>query len=249
LGARLITIGVSHYCEVARWALHYTATAYREERHLQGIHRLALRRVNAQTAPVLSLPDRTLFQTYDILEYAHAHATARSRPGLLDTDLERRLTRELLEEFGPPVRLFVYHFALQMPKAELLPMNNRGAPFWQRIAFSMLYGRVAPVIRKHYAIDDASAAAAALRCQATLDRVATLLLDGRRYLCGDRLSAADLSFAGLASPLAGPPEHPLQPPPARAWSSPLREALERFEAHPALEFARRLYREHRWQVP
>jgi glutathione S-transferase len=246
--ARLITIGVSHYCEVARWALHYTRTAHREERHLQGFHRLALLRVNAQTTPALILPDRNLLQTYDIIEFAHESALASGRPGLLETSHEQSLTRQLLENLGPPVRLFVYHHALQIPRAELSPMNNRGAPLWQRMAFPLLYGRVSQLIRKHYAIDDVSAAEAAHACQSTLERVAGLLQDGRRYLCGDRLSAADLAFAGLVSPLAGPPEHPLQPPPLQAWSSPLREALERFDAHPALQFARRLYREHRWQV-
>ena len=41
---RLITIPISHYCEKARWALERAGLPYREERHVQGIHRLAARR-------------------------------------------------------------------------------------------------------------------------------------------------------------------------------------------------------------
>jgi len=40
---RLITIPISHYCEKARWALERAGLSYREERHVQGVHRLAAR--------------------------------------------------------------------------------------------------------------------------------------------------------------------------------------------------------------
>ena len=52
--ARLITIPISHYCEKARWALDRAAIAYREERHVQIIHRVASRRAGGGgTVPVL----------------------------------------------------------------------------------------------------------------------------------------------------------------------------------------------------
>ena len=38
-----------------------------------------------------------------------------------------------------------------------------------------------------------------------LDRVAGLLSDGRPYLCGERFTAADLTFAALSAPLVMPP--------------------------------------------
>ena len=56
--ARLVTIPFSHYCEKARWALERTAMPYREERHVQGIHRFAARRAGGGvTVPVLVTPD------------------------------------------------------------------------------------------------------------------------------------------------------------------------------------------------
>ena len=39
--ARLITIPISHYCEKARWALDRAGIGYREERHVQIVHRVA----------------------------------------------------------------------------------------------------------------------------------------------------------------------------------------------------------------
>ncbi len=246
MNARLITIGISHYCEVARWALQYAGVDFREERHLQGFHRRVLRPMNARTVPVLVLPDRVLTETYDILQFAHTWAVGRGRHGLLETPKEQESTREILANFGPPVRLFFYHYAFQLPKSEILPTNNRGAPWWQRVVFRLSYDKVESIMRQYYAIDDASAAEAIERCRATLDDVAARLSDGRRYLCGHRFSAADLSFAAMAAPLAAPPEHPMQLPPSEAWSAPMRDALARFDEHPALEFVRRLYREHRY---
>jgi glutathione S-transferase len=47
---RLITIPISHYCEKARWALERAGIAYREERHIQGVHMVAARRAAGQHA-------------------------------------------------------------------------------------------------------------------------------------------------------------------------------------------------------
>jgi glutathione S-transferase len=55
---RLVTIPISHYCEKARWALERAGLAYREEPHVQRIHRLAARRAGGgATVPVLVTPD------------------------------------------------------------------------------------------------------------------------------------------------------------------------------------------------
>ena len=50
----LITIPISHYCEKARWALERACIPYTERQHMQGLHRVAVRRAGGgQTAPVL----------------------------------------------------------------------------------------------------------------------------------------------------------------------------------------------------
>jgi len=61
---------------------------------------------------------------------------------------------------------------------------------------------------------------------AEFDHIASLLRDGRPYLCGERFSAADLTFAALSASIIVPPTYgvPLPQPtysrPAwRRWSS------------------------------
>ena len=48
--ARLVTIPISHYCERARWALDRAGIVYREERHVQIVHRVASRRAGGAFA-------------------------------------------------------------------------------------------------------------------------------------------------------------------------------------------------------
>ena len=76
---RLITIPISHYCEKARWALERAGIPYREERHVQGIHRVAARRAGGgQTVPVLVTPEGALGESEDILRWVDG---ARRRSG------------------------------------------------------------------------------------------------------------------------------------------------------------------------
>ena len=51
--AILITIPLSHYCEKARWALDRVALLYREEPHAPLLHRLATKRNDGGTVPLL----------------------------------------------------------------------------------------------------------------------------------------------------------------------------------------------------
>jgi glutathione S-transferase len=74
--------------------------------------------------------------------------------------------------------------------------------------------------------------------------IAKLLADGRRYLAGNTLSAADITLASLSSVVLAPPQHPMllpyedTPPGARA-------VIDRYRATPVGQFVLRLYREDR----
>src|SRR5665648_147371 len=70
--AVLVTIPISHYCEKARWALDRAGVPYRERRHLQGLHRVAVRRAGGGlTAPVLVDDGRVLAESALILSLIH----------------------------------------------------------------------------------------------------------------------------------------------------------------------------------
>lgn len=74
---RLVTIPISHYCEKARWALERADLEYREERHIQGVHRLAARRAGGGvTVPVLVTPQGSIGESALILAWVTQRAGA-----------------------------------------------------------------------------------------------------------------------------------------------------------------------------
>jgi glutathione S-transferase len=87
---RLITIPISHYSEKARWALERAEMRYREERHVQGIHRVAARRAGGgSTVPVLVTPDGAIGRSGEILAWVDERTPAGQR--LFPAEPEARL--------------------------------------------------------------------------------------------------------------------------------------------------------------
>ena len=66
---RLVTIPISHYCEKARWALERAGIPYREERHVQGIHRIASKRAGGGHHVPCSSRPRLLAESEEILAW------------------------------------------------------------------------------------------------------------------------------------------------------------------------------------
>ena len=93
-------------------------------------------------------------------------------------------------------------------------------------------------------ISPEAGAAALLDVRRCFDEVGQLLADGRPFLTGDAFTAADITFAALAAPAIGQayafvPGLSEQTPPA------MRAEVEELRAHPAGQFALRLWREQR----
>ena len=246
--ARLITIPISHYCEKARWALDRAAIGYREERHIQIVHRIASRRAGGGgTVPVLVASDGVFTQSAAILAYADRHTEPGAR--LYPEDRERRaevvaLERDFDAGLGPEGRRWMYFHLL--PERDLgRAYNCTGVPAWERLAFPLLLGVMSGYIRHLLAIGPQTPVQAGAAVQATFDAVAARLGDGRRYLCGDAFTAADLAFAALAAPVLVPPQYGVALPQPAELPPVMAAAVEAFRAHPAGAFALRLFREER----
>jgi glutathione S-transferase len=110
----------------------------------------------------------------------------------------------------------------------------------------MSYPIVRRMIDRRYGIDDASVSRAEQRIAESLERIGTLLEDGRRYLGGDRFSVADISFAALAAPVLLPPEHPIPHPKPEELPEHASAMIASFRDTRAGRFGLRLYREERF---
>jgi glutathione S-transferase len=74
-----------------------------------------------------------------------------------------------------------------------------------------------------------------------LDLVGGLLADGRQHLCGDRFTAADLTFGALSAAVVAPPVYGVDLPQPGALPPELEDFVLRVRDHPAGRYALALY--------
>jgi glutathione S-transferase len=249
---RLITIPISHYCEKARWALERAGMAYREERHVQGIHRFAARRAGGGvTVPVLVTPGGAIGDSAEILAWVDERTPPEHRlfPAEQASREEvERLCRRFDEVLGPRGRRLMYVHIFTAHELALR-FNNEGVPSWEDRAIRhgwplarRVVGRVLE-IRPGIEIEDEAAV------WGELDFVADLLADGRPYLCGESFGAADLTFAALSASIAVPPDYGVPLPQPDVLPPGMAALVERVREHPAGRYALALFAEHRRAPP
>jgi glutathione S-transferase len=242
--ATLVTISFSHFCEKGRWALDRGAIPYREELHAPVVHLLGTLPRGGRSTPLLALPDGTVLKSSrELLHHVDAQ-----RPGLLyPKEPALRAEVDALEarfddELGPATRRLAYH-AIFGANESIGPMLDATTQGLSR-ALSPLLSRVLPgMLSRALKIDDTGAQRSREKLAPLLDELDRMLRDGRRYLVGDRFTAADLTFAALYSPLLFPDEQPI----TSKVPAPL--SLEKLRAEhaarPAGALALRLYRDER----
>jgi glutathione S-transferase len=245
---RLVTIPISHYCEKARWALERSGIPYREERHVQGIHRLAARRAGGGvTVPVLVTPEGVLPDSADILAWVDERTPVESRLYPSESgarDGVQRLCRRFDGELGPRGRRVMYVHMLAQRKLALR-FNNQGVPRWEDRAIRYGWPLVARFVKHELGIRPGIEVEDEAAVWREFDFVAELLADGRPHLCGERFGAADLTFAALSAPVVVPPMYGVPLPQPDLLSPVTASLVQRARDHPAGRYALTLFAEHR----
>jgi glutathione S-transferase len=245
---RLVTIPISHYCEKARWALDRARVPYREERHVQFIHRLAARRAGGgRTVPVLVTPDGVLGESEQILAWVDERTPPDQRlfPAERGARAEvERLCRRLDGELGPSGRRLMYIHMLAQRKL-MLRFNNAGVPAWEDRALRYGWPLAVRFARRQLGIRPGIEADDEAAVWRELDFVAELLADGRPHLCGERFGAADLTFAALSAAVVVPPVYGVPLPQPDLLPPQTAALVERVREHPAGRYALRLFLERR----
>ncbi len=245
---KLITIGFSHYCEKARWALDRTTLEYREDDHVPIFHwRATLGAGAKRTVPALVVPGRVLKESNEILHYCDEQlaperrlfpdeAGARAEVEALVADFDRGL--------GPSVRRWLY-FHLLPDRAVALELLTSTGSRWERSLTRGVFPVMRAMMRRGMKVDASGAERSRQRLEAAFDVVDARLADGRRFLVGDRFSAADLTFAALASVLVQPKERGFPVPEAGSRIPAIAAVIAATKERPAGRFIARMYAEER----
>jgi len=251
---RLITLAFSHYNEKARWALERFGVAYQEEPYLPFFCSMAVavstrgrggaadRTSSRYSTPVLFTEDgRVLTDSTDIVRFAAGeHASS-----FLSAEVAS-LVDHYGDRLGPYTRVLAYWHVLRHPgMIEQLAEANVS----RRQA--RIFRRLLPLVRSNLEsflkLSETGRDKSMVRLREELDETAARL-GQNRYLCGDRFTAADLTFAALLAPvLCVTPEEGYGAvlPSIDALDAEARELVEETRAHPAGQFALRMYAEER----
>jgi glutathione S-transferase len=237
----LVTIPISHYCEKARWALDRAGVPYRERAHLQVVHWFYVKRAGGGwTAPVLRCGSLVLPESSEIVRWADSRGSL----GLYPSDEVASLESDFDERLGPHGRRWMYD-SIRGDGGLVQKYGVTGVPAWERRSVPLAFGLVARVIERYLKITPDSAAESLREVRKVFDGVAERLSDGRRFLAGDGFTAADLTFAALAAPVVVPPEYGVPLPSVDELPDRMASVVRELRAHPAGEFALRVYREER----
>jgi glutathione S-transferase len=242
---RLLTIPISHFCEKARWALERARVDYREEPHLQLVHRLyAMRTRTGRKVPVLIAAEGALAESAAIVRWADRRLPASER--LVWDEDEAEITAlecDFDGVLGPEARRWMYASLLDTDVP--FRFGNETLPGWERRLLPL--GRPVFKLYASRVLDaaPAEAAAALAEVERSFDDVAVRIADGRPYLLGDRFSAADLAFAALSAAILMPQRYGVRLPQPPDLPAPTAATVLRMREHPAGRFAGRLVAEHR----
>jgi len=223
---------------------------YREERHVQGIHRLAAKQAGGGvTVPVLVTADGAIGDSREILAWIDARTPPEQRlfPAQIGArqDVERVCCR-LDEELGPRGRRLMYiHMLAQRDLA--LRFNNQGVPSWEDRAIRYGWPLLVRFLRRELGIRPGIEADDEAAVWRELDYVAGLLADGRPHLCGECFGAADLTFAAMSASVIVPPQYGVPLPQPNVLADRTAALVERAREHPAGRYGLALFAEHRRQ--
>lgn len=256
---RLVTIRFSHYNEKARWALDRFEIPYEEEGYMPGMHPLGVLplapRFGLGTSNRIATPLATPVLVTDegtcIRESSRIVRWASDRFGNAETSLYpdaevEELEKRFSERLGPHTRRFGYFTAFGAP--ELLEQVAEGnvGPVQARW-FIRLYPLIQRFIAGRLGVTDERAARSRVVIAEEMEDVSRRI-EGRRFLVGDRFTAADLAFACMIAPTLLPspeegygaffPPLDLCPPEFETFAREMRTT-------PAGVFALRLFREER----
>lgn len=239
----LFTFRLSHFSEKTRWMLDVSRIEYHETFWTPFFHlgpALLLGRI-ATTVPILKHRSGYVQDSTRILHWLDTNM-----PGfrLLPRDAAQREEALALEErfdrVGGHVLRYVY--SLIMDDAALVTaLWTPDSTSLQRRFIAASFPVLRALFRRRFDLSEKRVAHSREVIEDGLAFLDAMLADGREFLVGDALSAADITACALLAPLVGPDEHEMY---SRADTrGKIAPQLGNWLSRPSAEWVRRRYRE------
>jgi cytochrome P450/glutathione S-transferase len=260
LAPTFVCDNVSGLSEIARWALDLNLVVYREESHAPNFSTQATNRKTGNDGtgsnPVLVTTDALVYTAESIIQRLDQSNPPERR--LFPTDpasLAEMLKwyRLFTGTFFENVMRYVYKELLPNRRDSLQLFTQR-APFVERLCYRFGFGSQRTGITERWRLDDQSEEGTLIGIQKVFQQIEELLSDGRRYLTGDTLTAADIAFASVGAMVTLPPEYDGAITRLNQIPFELRDEIIKLRATPAGQFILRVYQDDRpinlpWSVP
>jgi glutathione S-transferase len=242
---RLVTFGISHFCEKARWALDWHGITYEEIGWPPGVHRILAKRCGAKgtTLPILLDGETVIQGSGAIIDWADQKARDPAR-GLTLADalaIERRADNVI----GIHVRRLAYAEILPRFPHLAKPAFFRNTSNSHRLIGNLIWPVTRRIMMRNMDINPTAASDSRSKLEAELDWLDSTLIGDRPYLAGDRFSRADITVASLLAPFARPDQMPT----FHEMSVPdaLVADFERWRDRPVMHWVITQYQTHRMQ--
>lgn len=248
MASELLTIPVSHYCEKARWALERARVPFVERPSIQLLHYLdAFWRARTPFVPVLLTSGETLRDSTEILHHVDRVGGAPPLfPGGADAERVAYWEDRFDLILGVEARRWMYWVCLgYVADDPLIRFVAHGVPAWQRVVTRVCLPLAKRYFRWRLQVTEEQVTAGLDQVRTLFREVSAELATGRRYLVGERFTAADLTFAALGSLVLLPSQYGvpmLQLDDLPSWAQ---ATVHEFRETPAGRYALRLYAEER----
>jgi glutathione S-transferase len=240
---KLITFGISHYCEKARWALDWHGLVFGEESWAPGLHMILAKRrgAKATSLPILLVGDEIIQGSDRIVDWADAQARDKTR--LLTTPEALVIERRADQAIGIHTRALYYAECLPNAPHAVKPALFAGVSLPHLLIGILMWPGVRRVMMRVYDSTTETATRSRAALEDELDWVDGLLADGRKYLAGNGFSRADVTVASLLAPFARPAQVPLFC--DMRGTAAIEADIARWQERPVMRWVRKLYRTHR----
>jgi glutathione S-transferase len=243
---RLITFGISHFCEKARWALDWHGIPYEEIGWPPGWHLVLAKRCGARanTLPIVLDGEAVIQGSGAIIDWAERKGKDPRRRLVPRGNLTeaKEIERRADELIGVHVRRLVYAETLPAYSRLVKPALFLGTSGSQRLIGNIMWPVTRRMMMWTYDIRPGAACESRSKLEAELDWLDSKLADGRPYLVGDRFSRVDLTMASLLAGFAQPKEmavyHDMR-------IDPLTADVERWSQRPVMRWVISQYQKHR----